>query len=695
MVEHRDGVVFGKAADADAKAGHAERVVAEKYDPDLEVYKPDPANDQAAELTSLVREGKVQLDLRLTCRDGRREAIRLHEFEVAAYLESDVPGRARIANAKIAERRFATAAAAAQRHQSGQVIRVSADEEACLREFDAVVERRVAREGKDAHGYEKRLVIRESFRRKASSLKRLREDFFDAPMAADGAYGTFLSPTQREYVAWGGPGAEQVSIGDRWDALAKSRYAYTHDPVIRHGCHILADFVLGRGVGLVAKHPAVQRVVDEFIDRVQLNDKLHPMAVALSRDGNLLVRKIPIGDGRLKIAGVHPATIWEIVTDAEDVNDVYAYAQRYQTRTQQITIGQDAAMSRYIERIIPADKILHAKVNASEWDIWGRSDIFPALGWAKRRRDYLDAAVQKEQAAASYQWHYKTQGGSADVSRIAAAIGGAAPIPGSSFVTNAAVDVEAVKPATTGGIAKEGGTYECLINEIAVAFGLSKDYFGAASRNTRASALIATEPAAKRFEQRQGVISAFIEALMQDVVDEARNHGLIQPQDDEDDKIDESFRVVFPTIITADSDTRIKQLNGAVASGVIGHKRYAEEYSGELELDEYEYDAEMNAIKDEIGVEGWMLANKDAAPVKRALPSIDDPAFDPGRVANPADKNVTPGGAPAPAGDATDPTSQAGKTAIKNVLGSGDQRGMGVHEAARVLSESGAVVILP
>jgi hypothetical protein len=704
LVEGRDGVVVGSASDAPSI--YARVATARKYDPDGEAYAPDPKNDKYAELTRLVEASSIALDVTVTTRDGLRETIRLNEADTRTWLQGSVEARFAIGNRKIREQHVQIAVTAARRHLDGPMV-LTPIEESCLREVGALEDVKVLREGSGG-GYADAVQLTERARDLVAHTPvemALREDFFDEPLTGTAAYGAQVAPTQREFLPRGGPAMEQQLLSDWWSTLAKCRYAYVQDPIVRHGCHILADFVTGRGVEVIAKHPAVQRIIDEFMAREKINDVIHPFAVSLSRDGNVFTRLFRIGNGRMSIGELHPATIWEQLTDAEDIRKIYLFVQRYQTRSQLFTSILNLPVVRWIERNIPADEMIHTKVNASPWDVLGHSDIYPALGWAKRLRDFLDATVQKEQSAAAYQWHYKTKGGNADVQRITAAISGPPAPPGSSFVTNEGVDVAAVASGTNA-TSKEGSTYEALINHIAVAFGLSKDYFGAASHNTRANALIATEPAAKRFEQRQGVITSYLERLLRAVVAEAKKYGLLRAQAGEDANIDETFRVVFPTIITADSGTRIDLLRKGVGMGAISHKRFSQEYAGEMELDDYDYDAEVEQIEEEIGVDPATMIMDDVAPVKRGMPDASDVAFDPKLVPNPADAGGAGGASkdenPTAGNGATyEPTSSDGRAAAKRNQGRDDRRGMesaskdALDAAARILSESGALVIRP
>lgn len=658
----------------------ARRSNTSNYDPHEAAYRPNPANDQTRKFAESIKAGAT-IELNLACIDGRREIIKLNARESAVYATSDIDDRITFGNGKIRERRQNVAVNAAlrimERGEAPSRHTLSPEEEACLREFGAL-------EGKG-----RSMTLRESVRDRiaTASGERLREDgFFDGYGNTNSAFGQNVAPTQREYLPRGGPSGQQQTLADRWDMLALSYYAWTTDPIAHRGCEVIADFTLGRGVQVVAKHPAVQRVIDEFFEREQINERLHQIGVSLSRDGNLFARKMPIGDGRMKVRFLPPASIWEIVTDGDDATNVFFFAQRYQTRT--LTIGNEipAAQTRWIERTLLASEVQHTKINASETDVFGKSDIYSALAWLKRLRDYFDAVVQAEFSAAAYQYHYKVKGGQADVSRIASAVSGTRPTPGEAMVTNDLVDLQAISSGQRG-VAGNDSTYAALINHVAVAFGLSKDYFGVTGHSNRASALIATEPAAKRFEDRQDVMEGMLKRLLGSIVDEARKYGKLVPQGDEDTQVDDDFRIIFPTIIKADAATRLAMLRQLQGMGWLSARRAAQEAAGEVELSEYNYDEEIAAIEEETGEDPRHWIMRDVSSVKRGLPTITDVAF-PGETPNPADAQAATLG---DAGNAS-PTSATGAAKIRNELGS---VAGGLRASERTIAESGGIVIYP
>ena len=717
MQEGRDFVWSGGDVDPAAM----KFVQAERYEPDLTAYEFDPANDRRATLKRELAEGKVKgVDISLGCLDGRREFFALTETDVPSYFRMEFEERHAFFNRKITERRLTKALAAHRKlTESGGPFAgvVTPDEEACLREFDGIVTRAGSlREGDRVFGPglapETTEVVRRDFGRLAETMlplissgasndaiaQRLREDdFWDGGGSpADGYYRPW---SDREYLSRGGPAYRQQLIADVWDAQAKNYYAWSHDPVVRTGCAILTEFPLGRGVRIVCKDPKLQNFVDDFWRRCRVDHYARVYTNTLSRDGELFIRRIRNGDGTTEFNALDPQTIWEIITSAENVGKVYYYLQRYPTRYQMDAGDVPDAAVRYIDRTLGAEEVQHVKINADAHDVRGRSDIFPALGWAKRLRDYADAEVQKSQAHAAYQWVYKVNGGASDISRIAGLIPSGKPQPGASFVMNDKVEVAGVNSGANAGTSGNGSTYELLLNQIAIAFGVPKDYFGVSSRGSKATALVAADPASKKFEDRQNVIkSEIFEPLIAFAINEARAKGLLQ------DVQDWSWRATFPAIVKADAAVRAQLLETARANGAISHKTYAEEMVGELDLEDYDFEEEDEQIVEEIGVHGWELSSKTGQSVKRGLPEKTDPAFDPAEVPNPAFATAVDDAVNGGDDDEHDPanqppTSTAGSAEIRAQGQKREARrraldAMRVQEAARIIHDAGGIAIL-
>jgi len=655
-------------------------VDADPYLPDISAYTPDPQNDRAQKLRAAVEKGDVTLTLSTIAYDGRRERIDLNGAETRKYFESSLRARTELAMGKIREKRFAVASDAAEKIRAVgglvEAAKVTPYEEACLREFGGIVEKR------------KRIPLREGGYR-MPVVEVLREDWGEN-------YGGSDAQIQRgyldqEWLNWSGPLGQQLYLNDIWDQAAKCFWAWHHDPIAQEGCNIIRNFVIGRGVTVEAKDKNVQRVIDTFDWFNGMAARWKTWTVGLSRDGELFVRKIPMADGtgRLRVRGLSPDTIWEVVTDAEDIETVYYYAQRYMTRTQLFEPPSGDAQ-HWVSRDLPASEVIHAKVNVAESEVRGRSDLFVILGHLKRLRDLSDTVVLKDQAQAAYQYDFTVDGGPTEISNFAStALPKGKPQPGSYFIHNKAATVQVLdsgKSQTSG----QGSSWEMLVTMCAIGLGIAKDYLGVTSRGSRATALVATEPTAMRLEERQDTLTDVGTDVYRAALVEAKKNGGCQDKDgnwiDVSGVKDWSFKISFPSIEKSDAGDRIDHVNQGVGMQYLSHRTGATMYANEMDIDEYDYDAECALIAAEMERKNppLILATYSNLPMGDATSGVAGAPFG-STPTSPAPG--TPGappangkrGAPAhpakPGGDASQgagtksPLSSGGAADIRNDLG--------------------------
>jgi hypothetical protein len=713
-----------RAEELDATESHPYLKVSQPtpYEPDLAAYAVDEANDPYRRFTASVESGAT-IQLRVACRDGRREILDLSNIEARAWIRDPLEDRTAFVNAKISERRATVALKAARRlTAAGKTVvdrkDVKPDEEAFMLEFGLAQEALVPlQEG----GYAKKLQLREDNLGRARARASLREDGFWDGGFDDAAGVGYDAPTEREYLPRGGPMGQQQLISDIWDAQAKSFFAWTHDPAVRFAIELLSDFTLGRSFSIIAASDKVQPIIDEFVNREllpqsqqsvtpwgpgRITNRLHDMATSLWRDGELFLRKFSMGDGRIKVRSLPPETIWEIVTDAEDPLEVFYYTQRYQTRVILFAPPNlEPAKAKWIERTIARDEMIHVLINAKESDARGRGDPFASLGWAKRLRDYFDAMIQKQFAQAAYQWWIQADGGTGDLQRLAGtAIPSEKPRPGSYFMTNKAVEIKSISSDIRGAVSGEGTAYDALLNHVALAFGLNKSYFGVDSHANRATALVATEPTAKHLETRQDLIIAFLTKLMGDVITEAVKFGQVPSGEDL------SFKVQLPSIIKADATTRGTMIRQAEGMAYVSKQTAAETFCAEAEIPDYDFDGEQQKIKDELGndQDPSKLILKDMEMVAKGQPLANQAAWAPGDVPNPAYAPPSNGASnghsngvvakpTTPDPHDASPTSGAGAAAIRNELGHGgpgDKSTMASEAAFREYAKKHNLVVI-
>lgn len=523
-------------------------------------------------------------------------------------------------------------------------------------------------------------VLREHFHslQESGDLHSLREDdggdYFGTDPTAMGS----LPGNDGEFLPLGnGPFNRQLYLNDQWDMQAKAFWARTHDPVAKRALELIVDFTLGRGVKVLCNSPIVQDFYEK-LDKVNKIDEMLPVWVEdMGCDGEAFFR-FPDADltvtdeGELeasipKFFPVDPSTIWEIVTDPENISDVKFYWQQYQTPYQLIgqapvgsEVGEDDANRvptyKYVIRYIPSNQVAHFKINASAVEKRGRSDLFPVLGWLKRLRSYYDAETMKALLQAAFVFDITLAGGATDANAVKQFSGQVPPPdmskPGNAFYHNEAVKVEVLQGKNSSVSSSTGniGVGDGLLGIIAVGLGFAKDYLGVTSRGSRATALVSTEPAVKHFERRQKVIRYMLETIIQKCIEIAIKNGALPRVELVPDKksrkkllqkvmralktgdfpkafkilksalngmteqpLDRTVRVIFPDIVKGDRAATIKDVKDSESMGYFSKRRAANLVAAAFEVDEYDFDEEQEEIQEE----GKQIIAKDSAQVAK------------------------------------------------------------------------------
>ncbi len=657
-------------------------IMADAYLPHVEAYAPEAKNDRHQQLRAALNSDRPPtLTLSTIAYDGQRERVDLSSPQAKLYLESGLPERRRLAMGLIREQRWNVARKAAEAIRSGKVDLVEnlpPYEQACLREFDAIETRRkkTIREGKTTFPV----------------VECIREDFWnglggDNENTVPGGPGT-QGYLDQEFLNYSGPLGQQLLLNDVWDQAAKCFWAWHHDPVAQEACNIIRNFVVARGVTIDAADQRVQALIDAFDHRMGMRDRLKTWTVGLSRDGELFIRIFKPGDGTVRVRSLDPSTIWEIVTDAEDIESVYYYAQRYQTRTQLYAPPDGSDAQHWVERDLTADEVIHIKVNVAESEVRGRSDLFSVLPYLKMLRDLFATVVLKEQAQAAYQYDFTVNGSSADVNNfVATGLPTGKPQPGSFFAHNQAVAVKMLESGKSTATAN-GSSWEGLLTMIAIGIGVAKDYLGVTSRGSRATALVATEPSAMRFEERQDTIGTALDRLYREVIDEARRFGKL------DGVEDFSFTITFPSIEKSDAADQIDLINTGVGMGYLSHETAAGLYYAEMDMDDGDYEAEQLLIAAEMEREHppLILAKYATIPMGDAStgalgaepddpPANADAPIAPGMPPKGGDAPGKPRSGGAQGADTRSPSSDGGASAIRRDLGPHNRESLASHQS--------------
>lgn len=455
------------------------------------------------------------------------------------------------------------------------------------------------------------------------SLK-LREDTDWFALGSWAQYGQPEGPLTSNFVPLiPGPATRQQYWADYWSSSAKCFEASTHSGIAKRACNAMVQFPLGRGMRWRIPDEAPRQAWEAFWRANKMRRRWRQIAYDLSVFGEQFLRYFPAprgSDAILLIRQIDPATIYEVVTDQEDLETVFFYHQQFQTRMELYSPPASnrapegrtqPGVTRYIIRQIPAEEIDHIRINVVSGEARGRSDLFPALGDLKRLRDLLTSKVIQSDIGNRVMAVLKAQGTQADINRVLNTIfpNGQPPAPATIIGLNEASDLQPFQ-YTAGREVRADFTYDEIIDSICASVGIARPYLGLApaqgAGTTQAAALTNVEPSTKQFDERQQIL----DEMAHDMFDRVMAAAKIQGSD-----IEREF--IFPSIADEDRSGLLQDLELAEANSWISKRTSATVAATALDLTDYDYDEEVDLI-----VKEFQLADDDGQGGKIRRPVI-------------------------------------------------------------------------
>lgn len=499
--------------------------------------------------------------------------------------------------------------------------------------------------------------IKEAWNKNAR-LKKFREaDSFslDGPGSNGGLVGDDYVPLL------GGPFNKQPYLYDYLRAHAYCFNEYHHHPFARATVHITRDFVLGRGYSIDSDNPQALALWRAFEETNNLQKMMEYVVTEGSIFGENMIWWLPnsetyiqynVGPGQQAARGliprirlIDPSTCWEIVTFPEDITRVLYYQLVFPTQYQIYTGqsgGSPVPTSKFIMQQLPANDVMHFKYNCVSNEKRGRSDLFPVLGYLKWVKDCVNYKLIALKKQSAWTEDISIEGSQTDVDNLAASLAslGEFEPAGSRFLHTNKITRQYL--ANQGGGHTDQSTLDWGLNMVAAGVQIPVTYYGLShsAGQTRASALVGTEPVAKKFERRQLEVKAILMALWKRFQDQYGVKGA-------------ECEISFPEIISQDRSIKLKDIKFVEDCGYIARETAAPLAAKELDIDNYDYREE----KDKIAAE-------DPQPI---LPSITAPL-------------TAPSAAPSTSGASGPPTTKSSSAVTSSdrmSLGMADKSGGG------------------
>lgn len=472
--------------------------------------------------------------------------------------------------------------------------------------------------------------MREAYAEKWEKAGHSRESLpvnpsFDLTDVADwSTLGGGNSTTRQNLPFPPGPFTKQMYLQDFWKMNALVFQLFNYSALARRVIEVKVDFILGNGIKVDFEDENLQAGWDEFEDRVGWYSVLKVWLTQWRKYGELFVQPFltdydtpmtademgikkkkkpkvkaesdkPIDENKtddsiasvtkkLNVRSIDNSTIWDYVTNPEDIYEVYGYWVQFTTQYQLFTKGtegKEQLYTEYVMRMMPPDSLIHVKSNVEENEKRGRSDLLAALPMFSYNDDYIRAIVLRAILEATYVWDVEVQtGDDSDVQREAAKEGNFPP-PGSSYFHNAAIKRNLT--GFSGATGANSGRGEDIIDQVSIATGVPGEFLGQAKHSNKAAALTATAPFTKHIQSCQKELEVLIRKLVKFY---ATANG----------KPKAKFEIIFPEIAPADMLQKIQALVLAQTSDYYSKERTSTMVAKELNDTTYDYEEEKEKI---------------------------------------------------------------------------------------------------
>lgn len=337
---------------------------------------------------------------------------------------------------------------------------------------------------------------------------------------------------------------------------ALSRLMFLKNPLINRPVSLQSYYVFGQGLNIAARHPAVNAVIQSFLDDPKNKPELTSQQAremkeqTLQTDGSLFfVLFTNPSTGRVRVRSIVVDEIDDIITNPDDSRESWYYRRIWTQRGFDSATGFSTVQSRtayYPDwRYRPSSKPSTIGGNPVEWTApvyqikvggldgmkFGVPETYAALDWARAYKSFLEDWATIVRAYSRFAWKATTPGGARGVaaarSRLSTTIGAddrternPPPTTGATFVAAAGSGSD-LAPIRTAGATTSADDGRRMLLMVAAAVGLPESFFGDVSVGTLATAKSLDRPTELKFRSRQTLWADVHQDLLGYVVDQA------------------------------------------------------------------------------------------------------------------------------------------------------------------------------
>lgn len=388
---------------------------------------------------------------------------------------------------------------------------------------------------------------------------------------------------------FGGPYYKQLYLYDMLTMHARAFETKNHNPLAKRIIDLLTQYSFGRRFKWRVQDEKKKKIWEDHSKKINLIQRLCKFWVPECLTfGELFLDKVTWNS-------IDPSSVWDIVTDPDDITDVYYYYQCYSTPFTQFTGHKipgvpgsaDVKPIEFHIKQLPFDQVMHVKRNVTSYEKRGRSTLYPILGWLKRIKDLYDAMVVRAQLASTFVWDIEINGSQDDVNSF---ISGETDAfgTGKTFYHNQQVKRAPMAALPTSSSHGDSGMASELLAFIATGIGIPKDYFNvvSSSGSNRATALVGAEPFTKLIEDIQADFENLLLEMAKVVFEEAG-----ETYEDGD------IEFIFPSVTKDTTTETVANIVMGKTEQFLDAQTAAEMYAIEMNITTYDYDEIQKKLK--------------------------------------------------------------------------------------------------
>lgn len=371
-------------------------------------------------------------------------------------------------------------------------------------------------------------------RKQSKSNDRLRESLFSP-------FGYTFQDEDQGFRRIGGRNVDRdLDQLSHEKSLKLAYYQYMTNPTARRIVQLTTDFVIGKGMTVVAENEAVQETIDKFWETNDMDQKIHTRALELALYGEQLWPVWVGKNGLVTLGSIDPLRVSEVIVNQHNVEDiqgvvVHSVEQGAVVPKLMPVISKERSgfsehfgSFKYEREPEEGDPngVFFFRVNAVSNATRGTSDLLPILDWLDAADQFLWGLLERAALAGMLLWDVTVEDQNGQkVAEYAAKVKNEGGIkPGTVKIHDQSIKWDLRVPNFGSSEHKEA--WELIRQQILAGAGLPEHWIFEGGNVNRASAAEMNEPVLRRLRTRQGflvdAVTRVIEFNLQTTIEAGR-----------------------------------------------------------------------------------------------------------------------------------------------------------------------------